>query len=99
MTLTSNGKIFGLRFIQETEDYEYGHKIMHIVYEVFYDNEMTKEQLTESKIIFDNIQYMEHYRFYYYTECTTTEKQELFDNTYIMCWMPITKEKLEELFI
>ena len=98
MTLTSNGKIFGLRFIQESEDYEYGHSIMNIVYEIIYDNEITKEQLADSKIIFDNIQYMEHYRFYYYTECTT-DNYNNGDNTYIMCWMPITKEKLEELFI
>lgn len=96
MILTSNGKIFGLRFIQETEDNEYGKTIMHIVYEVFYDNEMTKEQLSNSKKIFDNIQYMEYYRFYYYTECTTDNSN---DNSYIMCWMPLTKEKLEELFI
>lgn len=99
MTIISNNKVFGLRFIQETEDYEYGNIIMNIVYEVIYDNEMTKEQFAESKIIFDNIQYMEHYRFYYYSECITTEQQYNFDNTYFMCWMPITKEKLEELFI
>ena len=98
MGIYPGNKIFGLRFIQEVEDYEYGESVMNIVYEKSYENEMTKEQIAEAKRIYDCIENKTYYRFYYYAECTTTANIDLGNDGYFMCWMPLANKDLIKLF-
>jgi predicted hydrocarbon binding protein len=99
MVLHPSNKVYGIRFIQEIEDLDTLETIMNIVYEVSYEDEMTKEHLAEVKRIYDCIENKQYYRFYYYTECTTTADMDLGNDGYFMAWMPISKTELEKLIL
>ena len=98
MVIYSNNKIFGLRFIQEVDDYEYGETTLNIVYEKTYEDEMNNDKITEAKRIYDCIENKTYYRFYYYAECTTTANMDFGNDGYFMCWMPIADKDLLKLF-
>ena len=84
MIPVSHGRIYGIRFIQHTDDDD------QILYEVTAEQELTAEHRAEVLTMFNAISMVEYYRFYAYMECKTDALAESF----FMAWVPLTLEAL-----
>ena len=106
--------IYGLRFAQKNLDNEDENDnteiTINIVYDRIYNDEIDNEGINEAYIIYKSINYIDCYCFYYYAKCNSnfeninnnnninTSNNTNYDS-YYMEWLPITKEKLVELFM
>jgi len=108
--INTDKTIYGLRFAQlllNNED-EHGNTetSTNIVYERLYEDGIDNEAINEAYIIYKSINYIDCYKFYYYTKCNSNFENKNNENVnnndynaYYMEWILIEKEKLVEIFL
>jgi hypothetical protein len=104
--ITPDNTIYGLRFAQLLIDEDENgntENTMNIVYDRTYNDEINDEGINEAYIIYKSINYIDCYRFFYYAKCNSNIVNKYSNNSnvdsYYMEWLPITKEKLIEIFL